>query len=131
MNSPKWRLETQYAQRTLFENEAREAGASFVICDLMITIYDCYISTMKNALTITGLVLIILGGLFLVDGILPTRSHNPNPSILEIILGLGLGFLGWFIRGSSTFVMGKRGGICFSGVAYDTGKSVSTDIGAG
>ncbi len=34
-------------------------------------------------------------------------------------------------NGSSTFLVGKAGGIGFSGGAYDTGKSVSTDIGAG
>ena len=33
--------------------------------------------------------------------------------------------------GSSTFLVGKRVGIGFSGGAYDTGKSISTDIGAG
>jgi hypothetical protein len=33
--------------------------------------------------------------------------------------------------GSSTFLVGKRVGIGFSGGVYDTGKSVSTDIGAG
>jgi hypothetical protein len=32
---------------------------------------------------------------------------------------------------SSTFLMGKRVEIGFSGGAYDTGKSISTDIGAG
>jgi hypothetical protein len=32
---------------------------------------------------------------------------------------------------SSTFLVGKSVGIEFSGGAYDTGKDVSTDIGAG
>jgi hypothetical protein len=33
--------------------------------------------------------------------------------------------------GSSTFLVGKAVEIGFSGGAYDTGKSISTDIGAG
>jgi hypothetical protein len=33
--------------------------------------------------------------------------------------------------GSSTFLMGKKAEIGFSGGAYDTGKDVSTDIGTG
>ena len=33
--------------------------------------------------------------------------------------------------GSSTFVMGKRMGMVFSGGDYDTGKDVSTSMGAG
>jgi hypothetical protein len=38
----------------------------------------------------------------------------------------------WLIKGdSSTFLVGKKIGIGFSGGAYDTRKSVSTDIGAG
>jgi hypothetical protein len=32
---------------------------------------------------------------------------------------------------SSTFLVGKRAGMGFSGGAYDTGKDVSADIGAG
>jgi hypothetical protein len=53
---------------------------------------------MKHGFAIVGLLLMILGGLFVADGILPVRSHNPNPSFLEIILGLGVGFIGWIIR---------------------------------
>jgi hypothetical protein len=44
---------------------------------------------------------------------------------------ISAGMLVEMFCGSSTFVMGKRGEIGFSGVAYDTGKDVSTDIGAG
>jgi drug/metabolite transporter (DMT)-like permease len=52
---------------------------------------------MKTVFTVFGLLLIILGGLFIIDGVLPVRSHNPNPSFLEIILGLGASFVGWII----------------------------------
>jgi lysyl-tRNA synthetase class I len=37
----------------------------------------------------------------------------------------------WIVLGSSTFLVGKAGEIVFSGGAYDTGKDVSADIGAG
>jgi uncharacterized membrane protein len=59
---------------------------------------DGLVSTVKKSLAFIGLLLIILGGLFVIDGILPVRSHNPNHSVLEIFLGVGMGFIGWFIR---------------------------------
>jgi hypothetical protein len=53
---------------------------------------------MNKGLAIIGLLLIIFGGLFVIDGILPTRSLGSNPSVLEMILGVGMGLIGWFIR---------------------------------
>jgi len=53
---------------------------------------------MKNGFTIIGLLFLVLGGMILADGILPVRSQNPNPSFLEILFGLGVGFVGWIIR---------------------------------
>jgi hypothetical protein len=35
------------------------------------------------------------------------------------------------LSASSTFLVGKRAGMVFSGGEYDTGKDVSTDTGAG
>jgi hypothetical protein len=60
--------------------------------------YDGQVSTLKKGPAIIGLLLIIFGGLFVIDGILPTRSLGPNPSVLEMILGVGMGLIGWFIR---------------------------------
>jgi hypothetical protein len=60
--------------------------------------YDGHVSTLKKGPAIIGLLLIIFGGLFVIDGILPTRSLGSNPSVLEMILGVGMGLIGWFIR---------------------------------
>jgi hypothetical protein len=49
-------------------------------------------------------------------------GHSPELTLQSLFL---------MFSGSSTFLVGKAGGIGFSGGAYDTGKSVSTDIGAG
>jgi hypothetical protein len=65
---------------------------------LRFDIYDGHVSTLKKGPAIIGLLLIIFGGLFVIDGILPTRSLGPNPSVLEMILGVGMGLIGWFIR---------------------------------
>jgi hypothetical protein len=52
------------------------------------------------SLIIIGLLLVIIGGGLVLDGMLPTRSKGPNPSPFEIIVGLGLVLLGWLARRS-------------------------------
>jgi hypothetical protein len=51
---------------------------------------------------------------------LPTIDRKSRP--IGLIFGL---------PASSTFLVGKRAGMVFSGGEYDTGKDVSTDTGAG
>ena len=46
----------------------------------------------------TGLLLIMFGIFTLFDGILPMRSHGPNPLYAEIVTGILVGGVGWFIR---------------------------------
>ena len=41
---------------------------------------------------------VIVGVLFLADGLLPLRSHAGNPSWEEILIGAGLLFIGWVVR---------------------------------
>jgi len=57
-------------------------------------------SSVKTSLIVVGLLLITVGCFLVLDGMLPTRSAGKNPSLLEIIAGLGLVIFGWLARRS-------------------------------
>ena len=55
-------------------------------------------SISRTIVAIVGLLVMLAGiGLF-VDGVLPTRSHGPNPSVFEIAVGVVMGVAGFFVR---------------------------------
>ena len=39
-----------------------------------------------------------VGSLLLLDGLFPTRSHGPNPSSIEMMMGVVLAILGCVMR---------------------------------
>ena len=45
-----------------------------------------------------GLLTILAGVPVLLDGLLPIRSHGPNPSVVEVIVGLAICVTGLFVR---------------------------------
>lgn len=49
-------------------------------------------------LQIFGIVLLVLGVIFIGDGLLPLRSHGPNPSWVEVAAGVTFTVIGWILR---------------------------------
>ena len=52
----------------------------------------------SRLMRITGLALLVLGILLVLDGLLPTRSDGPNPSWLVATVGVVLCVAGWMLR---------------------------------
>ena len=55
-----------------------------------------------GATKVVGGILMTLGGIFVVDGLLPTKSIGPNPMWHEVLLGLIL-----FAVGTGMYFSGK------------------------
>jgi hypothetical protein len=55
-------------------------------------------SACKTILALLGLLAMLAGILFFVDGLLPIRSHAPNPSGLEMVVGFVAALAGFLVR---------------------------------
>ncbi len=52
----------------------------------------------RTILALLGLLAMLAGIALLLDGLLPTRSHGPNPSWLEVVVGFVMGLAGYVVR---------------------------------
>jgi hypothetical protein len=52
----------------------------------------------SSLLQILGAILLVFGVLLAVDGLLPLRSHAPNPAWIEAVIGVVLFMVGWIFR---------------------------------
>jgi len=52
----------------------------------------------RTILSLLGLLAMLAGIASLADGLLPIRSHGPNPSWLEVVVGFVLGLAGFVVR---------------------------------
>ena len=52
----------------------------------------------RTILALLGLLAMLAGIALLLDGLLPTRSHEPNPSWLEVVIGIGIALAGFVVR---------------------------------
>jgi uncharacterized membrane protein len=52
----------------------------------------------RTILALLGLLAMLAGIALLVDGLLPTRSHGPNPSWLEVMVGVFMVLAGFVVR---------------------------------
>jgi len=55
-------------------------------------------STSKSFTALFGLLIMLVGLALLLDGLLPIRSHGPNPSIGELVAGLAICLTGFLVR---------------------------------
>jgi hypothetical protein len=52
----------------------------------------------KTIVALFGLLAMLAGIVLFVDGLLPTRSHGPNPSVFEMLVGFGIALAGFLVR---------------------------------
>jgi hypothetical protein len=52
----------------------------------------------RTILALLGLLAVLAGIALLLDGLLPSRSHGPNPAWLEVAVGCGMGLAGFVMR---------------------------------
>ena len=55
-------------------------------------------SKLKTILALLGLLAVLAGIVLFVDGLFPTRSHGPNPSGLEMVVGFLVALAGFLVR---------------------------------
>ena len=60
--------------------------------------HSCMRSRSKTIAGLFGLLAMVVGIALLLDGLLPMRSHGPNPSALEVAVGFVIGLAGFVVR---------------------------------
>lgn len=77
---------------------------------------------------VLGLMAMVAGVVLVLNGLLPLRSHGPNPSWLEVVCGLLLGIAGFLLRHFTRRAPANPSGICMRAIESVPNQRAPLDV---